>query len=398
MMKIDRHNYEEFFILYMDNELSSEDRREVEAFVQLHPDLKDELDLLQQFKVSPDTNVVFAGKEELMKMNGQTPVSLTNYEEWFVQYIDDELTDEQKNVVEKFVAENPSLQKELSLLQQTKLQPEEIVFTNKESLYRSEEKVRPIVINWRRVAVAAVLLLGIGFATFSILNKKKISNGVGEEVAKTNEQKSTPGNKVSSPQQETKNNEDAATSIAEENNRNENEVAQQNNDTKASYTTGQPVNSKKDNNGKYPVNDNSRPGENKNINNPIPDNKKDDAVLATNDNKQKSNNLPSPVNNPNIKDPEAENVVALSRPDTSPNEKVNDVSNKGGAVTIKAPSPSDYINTSALSGDELTQNDGKKNKLRGFFRKVTRTFEKRTNIDATEDDKLLVAGLAIKLK
>ena len=49
--------------------------------------------------------------------------------------------------------------------------------------------------------------------------------------------------------------------------------------------------------------------------------------------------------------------------------------------------------------DEQIESGGKKSKLRGFFRKVTRTFEKRTNIDPTEnDEKLLVGGLAIRLK
>jgi hypothetical protein len=45
-MNINRHNYEEYFILYMDNELDSDDRRMVEAFVLQHPDLKEELDIL----------------------------------------------------------------------------------------------------------------------------------------------------------------------------------------------------------------------------------------------------------------------------------------------------------------------------------------------------------------
>ena len=70
------------------------------------------------------------------------------------------------------------------------------------------------------------------------------------------------------------------------------------------------------------------------------------------------------------------------------------------AVTNEPPTPSNIIQAS-YPGDkaDLDQSSGKKNKLRGFFRKVTRTFEKRTNIDATDDDnKLLVAGLAIKLK
>ena len=44
-MNINYHNYEECFILYMDNELSGDERRMVEAFVQQHPELKEELDL-----------------------------------------------------------------------------------------------------------------------------------------------------------------------------------------------------------------------------------------------------------------------------------------------------------------------------------------------------------------
>ena len=57
--EINRHNYEEYFILYMDNELGSEERRMVEAFVQQHPDLKEELDNLLQYKLAPDTDIVF---------------------------------------------------------------------------------------------------------------------------------------------------------------------------------------------------------------------------------------------------------------------------------------------------------------------------------------------------
>ena len=54
-MNINHHNYEEYFILYMDNELGSDARRMVEAFVQQHPELKGELDLLLQYKLVPDT-------------------------------------------------------------------------------------------------------------------------------------------------------------------------------------------------------------------------------------------------------------------------------------------------------------------------------------------------------
>ena len=57
------------------------------------------------------------------------------------------------------------------------------------------------------------------------------------------------------------------------------------------------------------------------------------------------------------------------------------------------------VSTSADPGDDdFPDQPSRKNKLRGFFRKVTRTFEKNTNIKATdEDDRLLVGGLAIRL-
>lgn len=108
---ITRHNYEEYFILYMDNELGSDERRMVEAFVQQHPDLKDELDTLFQYKLTPDTNIVFEGKEELIKTNGDTPFGLVSYQEGLILYLDNELTDAQKTITEELIAANPAVKK-----------------------------------------------------------------------------------------------------------------------------------------------------------------------------------------------------------------------------------------------------------------------------------------------
>ena len=41
---INMDNYEEYFLLYVDNELTGADKASVEEFVKMHPELKSELD------------------------------------------------------------------------------------------------------------------------------------------------------------------------------------------------------------------------------------------------------------------------------------------------------------------------------------------------------------------
>ncbi len=47
-MTINRNNYEEYFLLYIDRELADGERQMVEDFVRRHPDLEKELAALKQ--------------------------------------------------------------------------------------------------------------------------------------------------------------------------------------------------------------------------------------------------------------------------------------------------------------------------------------------------------------
>src|SRR5688572_21850867 len=154
LMQINRHNYEEYFILYMDNELPASERRMVDEFVQLHPDLQEELSLLLQSKFTPDNSIVYGNKQDLLFANNIDDV-LANSDEWLVLYIDNELNDTQRAAVELEVAKNPEARLALEQLQRSKLQAEPIVFPYKESLYRREEKKPPVI--WWRIAAAAVV-------------------------------------------------------------------------------------------------------------------------------------------------------------------------------------------------------------------------------------------------
>jgi hypothetical protein len=150
-------NYEEFFLLYVDGELSAADEQVVDQFVQENPHLAEELDMLMQMKL-PVEHMVFADKNILLR-NGSGEISPENYETHFLLYVDNELDAAGKTSVETFVLQHPSLQEQFMLLKKTKLEPETILFPDKASLYRKEEKERRIIyMRWQRMAVAAALI------------------------------------------------------------------------------------------------------------------------------------------------------------------------------------------------------------------------------------------------
>ena len=65
-MNINRHNYETFFLLYADNELSASERKAVELFVQENADLETELHSILETKL-PEEIIKFTGKGQLYK-------------------------------------------------------------------------------------------------------------------------------------------------------------------------------------------------------------------------------------------------------------------------------------------------------------------------------------------
>lgn len=152
---INRHNYEEFFLLYVDKELNEVQCAEVEKFVQQNPDLGKELDMLKQSILTND-DVRFEAKDILYKK--EAGISLTTYKEYFLLSIDKQLSEEEIAEVEKFVLKHPQLQPEFTLLQQTILPAETIKFDQKEILYRTEKKRRVIPFTLINMSAAAAII------------------------------------------------------------------------------------------------------------------------------------------------------------------------------------------------------------------------------------------------
>ncbi|MEZ5033536.1 MAG: hypothetical protein R2796_00955 [Chitinophagaceae bacterium] len=373
-MNIDRHNYEEFFILYMDNELSSEERCMVEDFVGKHPDLQEELLLLQQFKLQPDESITYHHKEELLK--GNAIIHAANIEEWLLLYIDNELNTDQQQLVEAYLADHPAAEKEWLILQKCKAAPDTIVFADKKSLYKNTRTIRTLPKWWR--AVAAVLLVLLVSATVFIVRHKKTiqpNEQFVETTKPTIEQLKNPA--VQQP---------ATESVADNNRAKENETLTEKKTTEPQFVSTQEKEKKQN------------PVDRKDV---LPDNKIVQPVTTPLQNQHnalavnKTNNLPIPTLNPNVlntiqgdyKNPDVATINPI---------KIESPTLTNTKVTQSNRQPSDYTTASYVENEN---NNGSSSKLRGFFRKLTRVLEKRTNIKATNDDgKLLIAGLAIKVK
>ncbi|MCW3106551.1 MAG: hypothetical protein JWQ09_1057 [Segetibacter sp.] len=182
-MIINRHNYEEFFLLYVDNELPPGERAAVEKFVQENPDVAEEMEMLKQATL-PDEKIAFQQKELLYQQ--ADGITLQNYEEFFLLSVDKELTEQEGLEVEKFVLKHPELQNEYTLLEQARLEPESILFAGKEKLYRKEEKERRVIfINWMRISAAAAIM-GIATITWFFSQNNNQRSARNNPIAVTN--------------------------------------------------------------------------------------------------------------------------------------------------------------------------------------------------------------------
>jgi len=390
-MKLDRNNYEEFFLLYVDNELTAEQRRSVEQFVQEHPDLAMELDILQQTVLQADNSVVFTGKDSLLKNGSGSLINMSNYEEYLISYIDNELNASERNAFEKFLAAHPAVKEELGVYQQTKLEPEEkIVFANKEILYRKEEKVRVISMQWWKIAVAAAVILVAGMGTFIILNKKDTTTPGTSVVKTTTDKKSTPTPVVTDDNKEADKQKTEKPSVLKTVQDNVAAVitkdAIKTKPSSPEKLTEEKIQTKKS----VPQNFVSNNSEAL-VKNEI--SVKKENAANTDKNKAVDNRIIPSVNESAS---DLKNTIASLEKNTAKQNTNND------AVTKEQEKAYNNKETAQEDFDAVyaSNNESKNKKLRGFFRKATRVFEKRTNISATDDTegKILIGALAVKLK
>ena len=357
---ISRNNYEEYFLLYVDDELNTQERLAVENFLAANSDLQAEMEILLSTKLSAES-VELPGKQQLFS----DAINLTTIDESLLLYIDKELDGEEIEKIEQQLAKDNAFQLQHAALLQTKLDPLEFIpYPNKKELYRRREK--RMVPYWLRIAAAVLITAG---TTFWFYTRQSAVSDSGIAVApagNTNHSnqpaiakpvtKETPVVTEMTTASKTKEskvlNEQPVRKLAEEKTR---------------------VNSFKD-----LVKESRKEEKKKEITLSQPEQEKELAIKV--DLKKKpdlTNNLP---------------VV-----EQTPKQTLN-------SPVVTSPSVASYNPTEASpktaeQREFLAEVDNeKKSSLKGFLRKATRFIERRTNIKATnENDELLIGAVALKL-
>lgn len=153
-MKINRDNYEPFFLDYLEGNLKEEMIDQFLDFLELNPDLKEELQLLDRINLKEE-EIVFSGKDQLYKSVTDEKAALENK---FVALLEGDLDEDEQKSFGNYLASQPELQKEYLQFTKTRLIPDsEIIYSNKQKLHRKSGSV--IFMNWalRAAAVIAVI-------------------------------------------------------------------------------------------------------------------------------------------------------------------------------------------------------------------------------------------------
>jgi hypothetical protein len=143
-MKINRDNYEAYFLDYHEGQLSPEMVEEVLMFVEQHPDLKSVLDEFEAVSLVAPQDIVFEKKSSLKKNQvfATSQVNELNYEEYLLGETEGLLNAEQLASINEFISINPQFEKDRRLYALAHLAVEdEIVFEAKESL---KQKAIPV--------------------------------------------------------------------------------------------------------------------------------------------------------------------------------------------------------------------------------------------------------------
>jgi len=159
-MKINRNNYELFFVDYLDGNLSDYEIRMLENFLLINPDLRAELEGTEKISLSPET-VVFNQKDLLRKPDISLPVNENNLEDFCIAVSEGDLNEQQHKGLDNYLKSHPESESLLALYRQLHLTPDRnIIYPWKGKLKKTIMLIpREVLYPLLSVAAAVTLMM-----------------------------------------------------------------------------------------------------------------------------------------------------------------------------------------------------------------------------------------------
>ena len=189
-MRISRENYEEWMIDFVDGNLSPADEAEVHDFLELNPDVREELEEFENIVLEPENIPSYEEKLSLKKSDPSIK-GLNRNEYLFIKKTENLLTKAEQKEYETLLSVYPNAGKEQALYDKTVLKPDaDIVYTDKNKLKRVT--LIPFMTRgtMNRVAAVAILILLFAVSLFTLkrvpLQPEKDFAEVQEQTSKSN--------------------------------------------------------------------------------------------------------------------------------------------------------------------------------------------------------------------
>lgn len=165
MEKINKHNYEAYFLDYLEGTLSAEEKHDMFVFLDQNPELKKDLDLdLGEVSLDPSA-AVFENKGAL-KVEDESILALNTAEVWMIESVEKNLTASKQIELDDFIRKH-QLEKTYAAYQSTLLKPDlNLVFEDKQKLKVATGIVIPLYLRVSAIAAIGIILIGVALNRF----------------------------------------------------------------------------------------------------------------------------------------------------------------------------------------------------------------------------------------
>jgi hypothetical protein len=155
-MQIDRSNYEVWIIDWLDGNLNDFEIDQLHLFLSKNPDLKEELDELNSFRLNPDEQS-FPYKTHLVKTAANLPKS--QFEYLCIAYLEDDLSSDQQAELLESIEQDPKKKISFESIQKIKLSPVALTYKHKNRLLKRTVVQKVIRLSVVGLSVAAAIAL-----------------------------------------------------------------------------------------------------------------------------------------------------------------------------------------------------------------------------------------------